>query len=81
MVRNKTPVTSFFVTLIFAASSFIHFCFFVYLSPPFFTLFESLLFLKNTTFVDGMEVSMMVNGMVSVEYSAKAACSCKISLF
>jgi hypothetical protein len=66
--------------LIFAASSFIHFCFFVYLFPPILILFASLLFLENATFVDGMNVSMMKNGTLNVEYNANAACSGTFSL-
>jgi hypothetical protein len=44
------------------------------------SLFASLLLLKNTTFVDGMDVSMMKNGIVNVEYSANVACSSDIPL-
>jgi hypothetical protein len=77
-LKTKAPVTSVFVTLIFAAS-FIRFVSFFFLSPLSLTLFVSLLLLKNITFVDEMNVSMMKNGIVNVEYSANVACNSKIS--
>jgi hypothetical protein len=39
-----------------------------------------MLLLENTTFVDGMDVSIMKNGIVNVEHSANFACSWKTSL-
>jgi hypothetical protein len=54
---------------------------FVSFPPPFFfTLFASLLLLINTALVNGMDVSMMKNGIVNVEYSANVVCSSKILL-
>jgi hypothetical protein len=73
-------VTSVFVTLIFAASFIIHFCFHFHPFPLFLTLFANLLLLKDTTFVVGMNVSMMKNGTVNVKYSANVACNSMVSL-
>jgi hypothetical protein len=61
------------------SSRFFFFIIFILL-PHFAVMFEILLLTKNATFFNGMEVSMMKNDIVKVEYSANASYGCQISL-